>query len=100
MAVTYKKTSPYAGTSIYGSFLDVLTYRKISKKADDVTYTINSVYKYRPDTLAFDLYGDPNLWWVFAVRNPNVIRDPIFDFKPGVTIYIPKKDTLIAELGI
>lgn len=97
---TYKKTSPYASTPVHGSFLDVLEHRKITKKADDVTYKINSVYKYRPDMLAYDLYGDVNLWWVFAVRNPNVIKDPIFDFVPGTIIYIPKKDTLVAELGI
>lgn len=96
----YKKTSPYASTPVHGTFLDVLEHRKIPKKADDVTYKINSVYKYRPDMLAYDLYGDVNLWWVFAVRNPNVIRDPIFDFVPGTIIYIPKKDTLVSELGI
>lgn len=100
MSVTYSKTSPYAGTPIFGKFLDVLEYRSIPKKADDVTYKINSVYKYRPDMLAYDLYGDVNLWWVFAVRNPNTIKDPIFDFVPGKTIFIPKKETLVAELGI
>lgn len=100
MATTYKKNSPYAGTAIYGKFLDVLEYRKISKQPDDVTYKINSVYKYRPDMLAYDLYGDVNLWWVFAVRNPNTIKDPVFDFIPGKTIFIPKKETLVTELGI
>ena len=70
---TYKKTSPYASTPVHGSFLDVLEHRKITKKADDVTYKINSVYKYRPDMLAYDLYGDSNLWWVFSLRNPNVL---------------------------
>jgi hypothetical protein len=40
------------------------------------------------------------LWWVFAVRNPNVIKDPIFDFFPGQTIYIPNKNTLTTYLGL
>jgi len=36
------------------------------------------------------------LWWVFALRNPNVIEDPIFDMLTGTTIYIPKKENLRA----
>lgn len=98
--VTYNKSSPYASTANFGQFLDVLNFRTISKKADDVTYTIDKVYKHRPDMLAFDLYGDAGLWWVFIARNPNVLKDPVFGFKPGVTIYIPTKETLVADLGL
>ena len=50
--------------------------------------------------LAFDLYGDSALWWVFKARNPNAIDDPIFDFQAGMKIYIPNKGTLEAELGV
>ena len=97
---TYKKSSPYATTSKFGPFLDLLNYRPITKKADDVSYVVDAVYQYRPDMLAYDLYGDVGLWWVFAARNPNVIKDPVFGFLSGVTIYIPKKETLVADLGI
>ena len=98
--MAYKNTSPYAGTSMFGQFLDVMKNRKITKSTSDVTYIIDNVYKYRPDLLAHDLYGDSALWWVFAMRNPSVIKDPIFDFFPGVTIYIPQKSNLVADLGI
>ena len=74
--------------------------RKLSKQVDDVKYTIDKVYQNRPDLLAFDLYGDANLWWVFVQRNPDVLRDPVFDFLPGVTIYIPKKNTIVNDLGL
>jgi hypothetical protein len=50
--------------------------------------------------LAYDLYGDSGLWWVFAVRNPNVIKDPVFGFIAGLAIYIPQKTTLVSDLGI
>ena len=98
--VTYKSNSPYSGTSKFGQFLDVLSYRAITKKDTDVTYEIDKVYEYRPDMLAYDLYGDAGLWWVFAVRNPNVILDPVFGFTAGTTIYIPLKETLVADLGL
>ena len=100
MATTYKNSSPYATTSKFGQFLDVMTSRSITAYADDVQFTINTVYQYRPDLLAHDLYGDSALWWVFAMRNPNVLKDPIFDFYPGVTIYIPKKTNLTNDLGV
>ena len=98
--VTYKRTSPYYSTPSFGSFLDVLDYRPITKQPTDVVYTINSTYQFRPDLLAYDLYGDSTLWWVFRARNPNVIEDPILDFQAGTTIYIPNQDTLTTDLGI
>ena len=99
MATSYKKNSPYAGTAIYGKFLDVLEYRKISKQPDDVTYKINSVYKYRPDMLAYDLYGNSQLWWVFYQRNPNTLQTAPVDFSIGTQIYIPQINNLKTTLG-
>jgi len=98
--VTYKKTSPYYSTPSFGRFMDILNYRPITKKPDDVPYVINTVYQYRPDMLAYDLYGDSGLWWVFRARNPNVLEDPLLDFYAGVTIFVPNKATLTADLGI
>jgi alpha-L-fucosidase len=100
MAIEYKKTSPYYNTNSFGKFLDTLEYRSIRKLPSDVQYTIDRIYKFRPDLLAFDLYGDASLWWVFAARNPNVLKDPLFDFKAGTTIYIPLKENLVADLGL
>jgi hypothetical protein len=37
---------------------------------------------------------------VFAQRNYDQIEDPIYDFKPGVTIKLPKKDNVLKDLGI
>lgn len=96
----YSRTSPYYDTGTFGNFLDVLTYRKIPAKTSDTYYEIDSVYHRRPDLLASDLYGNSALWWVFIVRNPNVLKDPIFDFTAGTRIYIPQKDTLNTALGI
>lgn len=97
---TYNKSSPYYDTKTYSGFLDVMQYRNFRKLASDVQYRIDRIYQYRPDLLAHDIYDNSALWWVFAVRNPNVIKDPVFDFRPGVAIYIPKKETLIADLGL
>jgi hypothetical protein len=45
------------------------------------------------------MYNDPRLWWVFAQRNPNRLKDPLFDFKAGLGIYVPKLETLRQVLG-
>jgi len=100
MATSYNQTSPYANTDFYGFFLDIANIPQIPIVASDVAYEIDAIYKHRPDLLAYDVYGDQNLWWVFAIRNPNVIQDPVYDFEPGVTIYIPQKQNLVAALGI
>lgn len=96
----YSRSSPYYSTDRFGKFLDVLTDRPIKAKASDILYKIDKVYEYRPDLLAHDLYGSPALWWVFTQRNPDVIQDPIFDFKAGRNIYIPTKDQLNSDLGV
>jgi hypothetical protein len=98
--ISYSSSSPYFQTQRFGIFLDVMVNRPFTKLADDVLYEIDKVYEFRPDMLAFDLYGDSKLWWTFAQRNPNVLKDPLFDFRAGVRIYIPKKTTLQQDLGV
>jgi hypothetical protein len=66
----------------------------------DIYFEITPVYEYRPDLLAYDLYGDSRLWWVFAQRNPNRLKDPYFDFVAGIKIYLPKLTLLKQILGI
>ena len=100
MAIAYNKTSPYANTNTFAFFLDIADIPAIPYDPSDVQYQIDAIYRGRPDLLAFDLYGDSSLWWVFSVRNPNVLQDPIFDFLPGAIIFIPKKDTITSILGI
>jgi hypothetical protein len=97
----YPATSPYYFTQVVNNnFLDVMVNRQIPMQPSDVYWTITSVYEYRPDTLAYDLYADSKLWWVFASRNPNRLKDPYFDFVTGVGIYLPKLDMLKQVLGI
>ena len=43
----------------------------------------------KPDLLAYELYGNSKLWWVFALFNQDKLKDPIIDFKEGVTIKVP-----------
>lgn len=96
----YSLSSPYFSTSIVNNYLDVATIRDFPKESDDILWEVTQTYQNRPDLLAFDLYEDQNLWWVFAVRNPSVLKDPVFDLTAGRKIYLPKLSTLRTAIGI
>ena len=99
MAAVYDSTSPYYLTGYSQFFLDVMTNRPIPKESDDQLWIITQTYQYRPDSLAFDLYQNSGLWWVFYQRNPNTLQAPPLDFAAGTTIYVPKITTLRSVLG-
>lgn len=99
MAV-YSKSSPYFTTAETNGYLDVMSFREIKAESDDILFEILKKYEYRPDLLAFDLYNDVNLWWVFAVRNQDRIKDPVFDMISGKKIYLPKLSAIKKSLGI
>ena len=99
--VNYSTTSPWFLTNIKSdSYLDIYENRPIPKDSNDLLFEITPQYTYRPDLLSFDLYGTPKLWWVFAVRNPDVLKDPVFDFTAGTEIFLPKKSTLSSSVGL
>ena len=46
MTVQYSKSSPYFNTNVFGNkFLDVMTYTPIDKQVDDVSFTMDAIYK-------------------------------------------------------
>jgi hypothetical protein len=97
----YTATSPYYNTDLVNNqFLDIMSNRPIPMDPSDVYWEITSVYEYRPDLLAYDLYSNSMLWWVFAMRNPNMLKDPYFDFVTGVNIYLPKLSAINQALGL
>ena len=97
----YKADSPWFKTrTVNNQYLTLLSIRPIPAEADDTVYTIEEQYTHSPDLLAFDLYENKDLWWVFAQRNMNTIKDPIYDLESGVKIFLPKGEKLKRLLGI
>lgn len=99
MAVQYSKKSAYGLTGTNDNYLDLMVNRSIPKLDSDVEFKITQTYSLRPDLLAFDLYDDSELWWVFAQRNPDVLKNPLIDFSTGTKIYLPALETLRDTLG-
>ena len=97
LKVIYDTQSPYYNTPQVNktvTYLDFWSGVIIPVSPTDNLVTLTTDYQYRPDSLSYDFYQTPKLWWVFAIRNPNVIRDPIWDFVAGINIYIPDKTSL------
>ena len=92
--MAYSEQSPYSKTPVSGDFLSIMNSRSVLHDASDQSYTIESKYDMRPDLLAFNLYGSSKYWWLFAIRNREMLIDPIQDFRAGVTIRIPKLKNL------
>ncbi len=89
MASNSKNTSQYSLTPIKNWYLDILVPRSVPKSDFDDIIIIPPAYNQRPDLLSNATYGTPALWWVFAVRNPDLIIDPIQDFVSGLEIFVP-----------
>jgi len=87
----YRSDSMYKNTKIVeNKFLDV--YQSPVPDIADLEVdemVLEAKYNQRPDKLAFDLYGNAKLWWVFAEINQDKLVDPIIDFKSGITIKYP-----------
>lgn len=89
MAQNSKDTSQYSSTPVKNWYLDLWVPRVVPKSEFDKIINIPPAFNQRPDLLSQQEYGTPRLWWVFAVRNPDLMADPINDFISGVEIYIP-----------
>ena len=100
-SIIYDNRSPYAKTDQidqYVSYLDFWAPVAVPTSSNDLIVKLDPKYNNRPDLLSNDLYGTPQLWWVFASRNPDIIKDPIYDFKANLVIYAPVKDNIVRYL--
>lgn len=98
---TYENTSPWHTTQItQNQYLDLLQIRPVPAEDDDILYKVQPQYTYRPDLLAYDLYGSHKLWWVFSQRNLDILKDPVYDLVAGIEIYLPKGPNLSRVLGV
>ena len=94
------------GLSLYGNtpinktgYLDILSPRPVPVNKTDTVFTITTEFTYRPDLLAHITYGRKELWWVFAQRNLDILKDPVFDVVAGTKIFLPDPTALKNTLG-
>lgn len=69
----------------------------IQQKETDVLFEITAAMAYRPDTISYEFYATPLLWWILAYVND--ISNPLDrdnGFYPGRVIRIPDITTISA----
>lgn len=102
MVAEYKNTSVYSNTpirSFYIRYLDLYEATPIQSDPTDEEIVLTNDHKERPDLLSNELYNTPELWWIFALRNPDKIQDPIYDMVPGLVIHVPTRSRAFGILG-
>lgn len=86
----------YSKTPNSFGFKGYYVHRHINKSDTDTSLVLESKYEHAPDLLAYDLYGDENLWWV--IPQVNELEDPIWDLKDGMSLRVPSVNRLKAIL--
>jgi len=99
MADFHRSDSFLRNAGTFEGFLDINTLPKIPTDSYEIDFKIKDAHVGRPDILANELYGTPRLWWVFALKIPDIIKDPLNDFKAGVVIKIPSPETVKNMMG-
>lgn len=94
----YKNTSVYRNTKLSGNYLD-LYQPPISVDLNNNTriIVVAPKYEHRPDLLAYDLYGNSEVWWIFTLYNRDLLLNPMFDLKTGMELTVP---TSVNDIGI
>lgn len=88
MASDYSLYSPFAKVK-QTWYLDYNLPQTIIKADSDIEYPIPSQFNEQPWRLAKELYGNERLYYIFALLNPDILVDPIYDFTSGTVILVP-----------
>ena len=63
------------------------------------TFLINHLkYTNRPDSIAYEVYGNAKYWWIIAMYND--IKDPFFEFHMGRSLIISELIAVKKLLGL
>lgn len=99
MADFHRRDSFLKNTLVYDGFLGINNLPRIPRNVSDVSYKIPRSFHERPDLLAYEAYNNTHLWWIFAMRNPDILKDPIRDFKEGTIIRLPDRGVIEGIIG-
>lgn len=97
--VEYRKSSPLYNTPQTTWFLGNYVDRELYREGSDTLTVISSKYNLRPDLMSYKLYGTVDYRMTFMMLNPDLLKDPIYDFITGITIYTATLERLRSFLG-
>ena len=90
----YSNIQRYKNPKTNTRYYTNVVYPEIVPTANDLY--IYTSYEDRLDLLAYDYYGNSNLYWIISSANPDITRRDSFFIKGGVQIRIPSPDRIDA----
>ena len=94
----YDQRSFLKDTEFRNFYLGVSNLPKISLANGD-TVQVPPECENRIDLFSYQQYGSSRLWWVIALANADIIRDPTWDFKAGMFVFVPRDANLTSNPG-
>lgn len=94
----YTDKSYLKNTGFRKFFLDVARLPKIDTAVGDYI-TVPVECENRMDLFSYQQYGSSRLWWIIALANADMIKDPIWDFKSGMVVFVPRDSALLEKLA-
>lgn len=94
MAQVFYDPKSYLSSATFNKFYLDLADLPSLKDSDGVLIQVPPECEHRPDLLSYQQYGTSRLWWVIMVANADILKDPIWDLKSGMRLFIPNKSVL------
>jgi hypothetical protein len=94
----YGEKSFLKNTEFRTFFLDVAKLPKIPLVNGD-RIQVPPECENRIDLFSYQQYGSSRLWWVIALANADIIRDPTWDFKAGMVVFVPRDEAFISSVS-
>lgn len=89
----------YLRDSRYKDFyLDVAKLPVMSASSGDYVI-VPAECENRIDLFSYQQYGSSRYWWMIALANADLIKDPIWDFTAGMTVLVPRDAVLLEKLA-
>lgn len=99
MTALYDNKSYLSNTNYKKFYLDTAILPSMADATGDEVI-IPQECEYRIDLFSYKMYGSSRLWWVIALANADIISDPIWDFKAGLKILVPRNSAMIEQLSM
>lgn len=94
----YSGKSYLRNTGFRKFFLDVAKLPKLNTSDGDMV-VVPPECENRMDLFSYQQYKSSRYWWIIALANADTIKDTIWDFKAGMTVFVPRDAALLEKLA-
>jgi hypothetical protein len=93
---SYDRKSYLNNTSFKKFYLDVANFPSTANMTGNYI-VVPPECNNRIDLFSYQQYGSSRLWWVIALANADIVKDPIWDFISGLTLLVPDRGILATQ---